>query len=102
MHPIRTPKKLIEVALPLDAINVVVVPVKYLWARPKQKRLHKGGVGPAIRSWVGLRAIPQIETPLAGRRASDAIAGGVSARIMVTHDRAVKRTMGLENHACSE
>lgn len=35
------------------------------------------------------------ELSLLGRRASDAIAGGVSARIMVTRDQAVKRTTGL-------
>lgn len=45
----------------------------------KQKRLHTGGVGPRLLTLAGQEPTPQKETPLPGRRASDAIAGGVSA-----------------------
>lgn len=47
-------------------------------SRHKGKRLPMGGVGPQMRSVAGLEPIPQRETPLAGRRAGDAISGGVS------------------------
>ncbi len=49
-------------------------------AEQKKKRLNEGGVGPAMRSLAGL-ALPQRETPLSGRRAGDAIAGGVKTDI---------------------
>lgn len=50
----------------------------------QEKRLHMGGVGPQMRSAVGLEPTPQRETPLAGRRAGDAISGGVSGVHSIT------------------
>ena len=43
------------------------------------KHLREGGVGPQKRSAAWLKPGPQKETPLVGRRAGDAISGGVSA-----------------------
>ena len=54
--------------------------------RSKSKRLRDGGVGPELRSPAGLMCSHK-ETPLSGRRAGDAIAGGV--RVVIFHaDRA--------------
>jgi hypothetical protein len=58
----------------------------------KKKRLNEGGVGPAMRSPTGL-ALPQRETPLPGRRAGDAIAGGVRADILHADWAFVKRSL---------
>lgn len=57
----------------------------------KEKRFHERGVGPAMRSPAGL-VLPQRETPLAGRRAGDAIAGGVRTDILHADWAFVKRS----------
>jgi hypothetical protein len=58
------------------------------------KRLPEEGVGPEMRSSVGQEPTPQRETPLAGRRAGDAISGGVSVRIL-------SATVVPVKHVCS-
>ena len=64
-------------------------------ARPnKEKRLRRGGVGPLehfAKGRVTTIAPLQKETPLSGRRANDAIAGGVRVQILLTSGTAVKR-----------
>ncbi|KFB72629.1 MAG: hypothetical protein AW09_002184 [Candidatus Accumulibacter phosphatis] len=57
----------------------------------QKKRLHERGVWPAMRSPAGL-ALPQRETPLSGRRAGDAIAGGVKSDILHADWAFVKRS----------
>jgi len=57
----------------------------------QKKRLHEGSVGPAMRSLAGL-VLPQRETPLAGRRAGDSIAGGVRTDILHADWAFVKRS----------
>ena len=44
----------------------------------KEKRLRMGGIGSASLTWASKKHYPtKRETPLAGRRAADAICGGV-------------------------
>ncbi len=57
----------------------------------QKKRLREGGVGPQMRSAVGLEPAPQKETPLSGRRVGDAISEGVRGPIMAICALAVKR-----------
>lgn len=61
----------------------------------KEKRLHVGGVGPRLLTLAGLEPTPEKETPLSGRRASNAIAGGVSGGILPMSAPSVKRSVCL-------